>query len=175
MIALDKIIRADMVYVYNPNGYVGKTTCYEIGFCFSKKKPIYFFDYPDDLPISVIKNKQVLKPEEFAYIAFSSEAKFITDYSLCTDGEKAFNDLFDLERSVNPVKAKKIVICGSMIFFKEMVNCQNQLKKLGIQSIVPKEENEAVGLYDERQFMEFKKKVSRTYLKKSEIKKLWEC
>lgn len=117
----------------------------------------------------------MLKPEEFAYIAFSSEAKFITDYSLCTDGEKAFNDLFDLERSVNPVKAKKIVICGSMIFFKEMVNCQNQLKKLGIESIVPKEENEAVGLYDERQFMEFKKKVSRTYLKKSEIKKLWEC
>lgn len=166
MITLDKIIRADMVYVYNPNGYVGKTTCYEIGFCFSKKKPIYFFDYPDDLPIPVIKNKQVLKPEEFAYIAFSSEAEFITDYSFCTDGEKAFNDLFDLERSVNPVKAKKIVICGSMMFFKEMVNCQNQLKKLGIESIVPKEENEAVGLYDERQFMEFKKKVSRTYLKK---------
>lgn len=49
----------------------------------------------------------MLKPEEFAYIAFSSEVEFITDYSLCTDGEKAFNDLFDLERSVNPVKAKK--------------------------------------------------------------------
>lgn len=57
MITLDKIIKADMVYVYNPNGYVGKTTCYEIGFCFSKKKPIYFFDYPDDLPIPVIENK----------------------------------------------------------------------------------------------------------------------
>lgn len=42
MITLDKIIRADMVYVYNPNGYVGKTTCYEIGFCFSKKS-LYIF------------------------------------------------------------------------------------------------------------------------------------
>ena len=40
MITLDKIIKADIVYVYNPNGYVGKTTCYEIGFCFSKKNTI---------------------------------------------------------------------------------------------------------------------------------------
>ena len=52
------------------------------------------------------------------------------------------------------------------MFFDEMVNCQKQLKKLGIESIIPKEENEAVSLYDEKQFMEFKKKVSRTYLKK---------
>lgn len=166
MITLDKIIRADMVYVYNPDGYVGKTTCYEIGFCFSKKKPIYFFEYPDDLPIPVIKNKQVLKPEEFADFAFSSEATFITNYSLCPEGEKAFNNLFDLEQNTNPIRAKKIVICGSMMFFEEMVNCQKQLRKLGIESIIPKEENEAVRLYNEEQFMEFKKRVSRTYLKK---------
>ena len=31
-----------------------------------------------------------------------------------------------------------------MMFFKEMVNCQNQLKKLGIESIVPKAENRHV-------------------------------
>lgn len=166
MITLDKIIKADLVYVYNPNGYVGRTTCYEIGFCFSKKKPIYFFECPDDLPIPVIKEKQVLKPEEFAHFAFSCEAEFITNYSLCAEGEKAFNNLFDLERNMNQIKAKKIVICGSMMFYEEMVNCQKQLKELGIESIIPKEENETVSLYDEKQFMEFKKKVSRTYLKK---------
>lgn len=166
MITLDKIIKADMVYVYNPDGYVGKTTCYEIGFCFSKKKPIYFFDYPDDLPIPVIKNKQVLKPEEFANFAFSSEAEFETNYPLCAEGEKAFNNLFDLEENTNPIRKSKIVICGSMMFFEEMVNCQKQLKELGIESIIPKEESKAVSLYDENQFMEFKKKVSRAYLKK---------
>ena len=52
------------------------------------------------------------------------------------------------------------------MFFDEMVNCQKQLKKMGIESIIPKEETEAVSLYNEKQFMEFKKKVSRTYLKK---------
>ena len=30
MITLERIIAADMVYVYNPKGYVGRTTCYEI-------------------------------------------------------------------------------------------------------------------------------------------------
>lgn len=166
MITLDKIIKADMVYVYNPNGYVGKTTCYEIGFCFSKKKPIYFFDYPNDLPIPVMKNEQVLNPKEFAHFAFSSEAEFITNYSLCADAEKAFNNLFDFEQNTTPVKKNKIVICGSMMFFEEMVNCQKQLKELGIESIIPKEESESVSLYDDKQFIEFKKKVSRTYLKK---------
>ena len=52
------------------------------------------------------------------------------------------------------------------MFFDEMVECQKQLKKIGIESIIPKEENEIVDLYDEKQFIEFKKKVSRAYLKK---------
>ena len=108
----------------------------------------------------------MLKPEEFARFAFLGEAEFITNYSLCSKGEKAFNNLFDLERSTSPVKSKKIVICGSMMFFEEMVNCQRQLKELGIESVVPKEENKTVSLYDEKQFMEFKKKVSRAYLRK---------
>lgn len=28
---LNKILKSDIVYVYNPEGYVGRTTCYEIG------------------------------------------------------------------------------------------------------------------------------------------------
>lgn len=60
-----KIINADFVYVYDKNGYIGKTTCYEIGFCFSKKKPIFFYEMPDDLPIPVCVEKQVLTPKKF--------------------------------------------------------------------------------------------------------------
>lgn len=165
MITLEKIIAADMVYVYDPKGYVGRTTCYEIGFCFSKRKPIYFYDYPIDLPIPV-EEKQVLKPEEFAQFAFSNDAEFIIDYHLCSKGQKAFCNLFDLDKEIKPTRAKKIVICGSMMFYEKMLMCQEQLQTLGITAIIPREENEAVSLYNEKQFIEFKKKVSRTYLKK---------
>ena len=168
MITLDKIVAADAVYVYNPKGYVGRTTCYEIGFCFSKRKPIYFYDHPFDLPIPVLEER-VLKPKEFAHFAFSNKAEFITDYHLCPEGHKAFCNLFNLDKESKPTRSKKIVICGSMMFYEEMLKCQEQLKVLGITSIIPKEENDAVSFYDDRQFIEFKKKVSRTYLKKIKV------
>ena len=53
-----------------------------------------------------------------------------------------------------------------MIFYAEMLQCQQQLKEWGIDSIVPKEEDATVSLYNEEQFLEFKKRVSRAYLKK---------
>lgn len=166
MITLEKIINADVVYVYNPNGYVGKTTCYEIGFCFSQKKPIYFFNYPEDLPIPIIEQKQVLKPEVFANFVFGNKLQFITDYYLCTEAQKSFDNLFNLDKDVKLKQSKKLVICGSMLFFEEMIKCQQQLRDWGIEAIVPKEENETVRLYNEEQFIDFKRKVSRTYLKK---------
>lgn len=166
MITLDKIISADVVYVYNPDGYVGRTTCYEIGFCFSKKKPLFFFEYPSDLPIPVLEDIQVMKPEVFANFVSSNDVKIITDYNMCADGQKALFNLLGIESELKQVKQKKIVICGSMLFFEEMVSCQKKLEELGIMSIVPKEEDEAIKLIDEKSFMEFKKKVSRSYLKK---------
>lgn len=166
MITLEKIINADVVYVYNPEGYVGRTTCYEIGFCFSKRKPLFFFDYPLDLPIPILREEQVMKPELFVSYAVTNEAKFITDYDLCDDGQRAFNNLFDLNKINTPNHLNRIVICGSMLFFKEMVICQQQLESLGIEAIIPKEEDNTVSFYNEKQYLEFKKKVSRTYLKK---------
>lgn len=166
MITLNKIIAADIVYVYDPNGYVGRTTCYEIGFCFSKKKPIFFFDYPNDIPIPVIKEKQVIKPQELVQFVFHNDTRFITNYNLCLEGQKAFCNLFDLDKEVKNVKSKKIVVCGSMAFFEDMVKCQEQLKLLGIDAIIPKEENDIIQFCNENQLIEFKKKVSRTYLKK---------
>jgi len=52
-IALHRILRADVVYVVAPEGYVGRTTCYEIGRVLQADRPIYFSDHPADLPIAV--------------------------------------------------------------------------------------------------------------------------
>ncbi|GAA1873712.1 hypothetical protein [Asanoa iriomotensis] len=52
-IALHRILRADAVYVVAPGGYVGRTTCYEIGRIFQAARPIYFSEHPDDLPVAI--------------------------------------------------------------------------------------------------------------------------
>jgi hypothetical protein len=52
-IALHRILRADAVYVVAPSGYVGRTTCYEIGRVLQAAQPIYFSEHPDDLPIAM--------------------------------------------------------------------------------------------------------------------------
>lgn len=166
MITLNKIINADVVYVYNPGGYVGRTTCYEIGFCFSKKKPIYFLEPPDDLPIPVLKNEQILKPKELVNCILSKRPEFITNYKMCPKGEKAFCQLFDLDKEGESTKLQNIVICGSMMFYDEMVKIRQELDSMGIYTILPREEHEMVSLFNETQFLEFKKSVSRTYLKK---------
>lgn len=51
--ALHRILRADLVYVVAPDGYLGRTTCYEIGRVMQARKPLYFSSFPDDLPLYV--------------------------------------------------------------------------------------------------------------------------
>ena len=45
-ITLKRIFDAGVVYVIAPSGYVGRTTCYEIGRILQKKMPIYFSSHP---------------------------------------------------------------------------------------------------------------------------------
>jgi hypothetical protein len=52
-VALHRIVRADFVYVVTLGGYVGRTTCYEIGRIIQAARPIYFSEHPHDLPIAV--------------------------------------------------------------------------------------------------------------------------
>lgn len=52
-VALHRILSADFVYVVSPCGYVGRTTCYEIGRIIQARRPLYFSSAPEDLPISV--------------------------------------------------------------------------------------------------------------------------
>lgn len=42
-----------LVYVWNPEGYLGNSTCYEIGKVMEMGKPILFKEIPKDLPIRI--------------------------------------------------------------------------------------------------------------------------
>jgi len=52
-LALHRILRADFVYVVAPEGYVGRTTCYEIGRVVQAQHPLYFSTRPKDLPVHI--------------------------------------------------------------------------------------------------------------------------
>jgi hypothetical protein len=63
--AVHRILRADAVYVVAPDGYVGRTTCYEIGRAVQAGRPLYFSEPPKDLPICV-PTDHVVSPETLA-------------------------------------------------------------------------------------------------------------
>jgi hypothetical protein len=48
---LEKIDRADVVYVVNPDGYVGKSTSVDIGCAYARNKPICVMFPVEDPPI----------------------------------------------------------------------------------------------------------------------------
>jgi hypothetical protein len=52
-VALHRILQANLVYVVDPGGYVGRTTCYEIGRIVQAKRPIFFQEEPSDLPLEI--------------------------------------------------------------------------------------------------------------------------
>jgi hypothetical protein len=54
--ALQRILSSDVVFVVAPDGYVGRTTCYEIGRVHERKIPIFYSSMPLDLPIPVSAN-----------------------------------------------------------------------------------------------------------------------
>jgi len=60
---LEKIDEADVVYVVNPDGYVGGSVCIDIGYAYAKGKPIYLMYQIDDPPVMNIV-KGVLSFEE---------------------------------------------------------------------------------------------------------------
>jgi hypothetical protein len=64
-LALHRILRASITYVVAPDGYVGRTTCYEIGRLLQARRPLYFSDAPKDLPIFVAP-QFVMPAEELA-------------------------------------------------------------------------------------------------------------
>lgn len=56
--------KADFVYVWDPDGYIGRTTCYEIGRIVERgDKPIYYKERPKDIPIG-IKEEFILSVDQ---------------------------------------------------------------------------------------------------------------
>ena len=60
---LEKIDETDVVYVVNPDGYVGRSVCIDIGYAYAKGKPIYVM-YPIDDPQVTSIVKRALSFEE---------------------------------------------------------------------------------------------------------------
>ncbi|MGA3191239.1 MAG: nucleotide pyrophosphohydrolase [Candidatus Bathyarchaeia archaeon] len=68
---LKKVDGADIVYVVNPQGYIGKSVSVDIGYAYAKNKSIYVMYAVDDPPIMNLIS-DVLSPK--ALIAFLKES-----------------------------------------------------------------------------------------------------
>jgi hypothetical protein len=67
---LKKIDDADVVYIVNPEGYIGKSVSVDIGYAYAKNKSIYVMHQVDDPPVMDLVNG-VLSPK--ALIEFLKE------------------------------------------------------------------------------------------------------
>ena len=93
LITFHRILRSDFVYVWNPNGYIGRTTCYEIGRIIEKNIPIYFKNIPNDLPL-FLHETSIIEPGDFVkfYQEYSELPKFTGTLST-NFAERLHNDL----------------------------------------------------------------------------------
>lgn len=167
MITLDKIIRSDAVYVCDLDGYVGRTTCYEIGVCLSRRVPLYFMEKPNDLPISV-PNDHILSLNAFLNIVINDKECPLLMSSSYDTVLKAMNRIWPktIDESEEDSIKKSVVICGSMAFYGEMCKCQEILMSNGIDAVVPRDEGNIPANISEEEFRAFKKRVSNAYLKR---------
>lgn len=163
-ITLEKIISSDAVFVCDLGGYVGKTTCYEIGCCLSKDVPLYFLEKPVDLPIFVLED-QILSVNQFLKKSLQNKGRREKNNRVIIENKvfKTYDELLDKDKEN---KQKRVVVCGSMLFYNEMIACQKKLLALGVDAIIPKDEDFLPNNISEEEFRNFKKKVSSAYLKK---------
>ena len=64
---LKKIDDADVVYIVDPEGYVGKSVSVDIGYAYARNKPIYVMHSVDDPPVMGLVNA-VLSPKSLIEI-----------------------------------------------------------------------------------------------------------
>lgn len=55
--------KSDFIYVWNPNGYIGLTTAYEIGRIVEKGRTIFFKEKVKDLPI-FLPDQNIKSPDQ---------------------------------------------------------------------------------------------------------------
>ena len=152
---LNNILKSDVVYVYNPKGYVGRTTCYEIGVIRTTKIPLLFLQQPQDLPIKVYGHN-IMSPSKLIFSLLNDNRFNIKNNRVIIDKNKVKNDM----------KIKNIVICGSMSFYDKMLEIADSLNKQGIPVVIPKEERLERETLSDEEFNIFKRKVSNQYLGK---------
>jgi hypothetical protein len=70
-VTLRNILKADLTFVVAPDGYVGRTTCYEIGRLMQAKRAVVYSEHPHDLPVEV-PSTHVLAASEAALRFHSS-------------------------------------------------------------------------------------------------------
>ncbi len=99
-ITLGRIFLSKAVYVVAPNGYVGRTTCYEIGRAIQIRKPVYFSCHPIDLPIK-IPESHILTPEQLSKKILSQ--KIVWPFSIEND------EYYQLENELFQVIGNKIL------------------------------------------------------------------
>lgn len=154
-ITLNRILKSDAVYVYNPEGYVGRTTCYEIGVLRTTTIPLIFFERPRDLPIQVPQNV-IMNPSKLVY-TLQNNMKV---------AEEANQIVLEKYKLKSEMRLKNIVICGSMCFYDKMLEVSEILKAKGIPTLIPKEETVEKANLSVDEFANFKRKVSNQYLSK---------
>lgn len=152
---LNRILKSDAVYVYNPTGYVGRTTCYEIGIIRTTKIPLLFLERPKDLPILVC-NCDIMNPSKLVFSLLKDKKYTNSDASVLVDKNKTKNEM----------RSKNIVVCGSMTYYDKMLEISEQLKESGLPVVLPKDESTEKELLSEKDFIDFKRKVSNQYLSK---------
>jgi len=74
-ITLERIFKSDAVFVVAPKGYVGRTTCYEIGRILQKKLPLYFSSHPIDLPIK-IPSSHIVNAKELSVLLLRNKVSW---------------------------------------------------------------------------------------------------
>jgi hypothetical protein len=71
---LEKVDDADIVYVVNPQGCVGKSVSVDLGYAYAKNKSIYVMNRVDDPPIMNLING-VLSPKALIELLKVSSSK----------------------------------------------------------------------------------------------------
>ena len=72
-IVFHRAFRSDFVYVWNPSGYIGKTTCYEIGRLIERGIPIFYKEMPTDVPIYIPQGSIIPVDVFIEYISTQNE------------------------------------------------------------------------------------------------------
>ena len=71
---LEKVDQADVVYVVNPEGYVGKSVSVDIGYAYARNKSVYVMHQIEDPPVMSLVSG-VLSFEELIHFLKHSDQK----------------------------------------------------------------------------------------------------